>query len=324
MMSLPDFNEKKIIVFFSKNGDKILFKNDNIIIKDEENNTKCQYTCYKLFILLIVGPFNITSGIVERANRFGFSIIFMNYSFRVYGAINCKMEGNTLLREKQYSCENINEISSKIIQNKIYNQKETLKKIRSKDNEIKETIKKIEGYIQRLDENDFNLTEEIMGIEGTSAKIYFKQLYKDYDWQGRQPRVKRDEINLLLDIGYTLLFNFIESIVNIYGFDIYKGILHKEFYKRKSLICDLIEPFRPIIDYKIRKMYALSQINRDDFLKDNGRYSLQWKNNSKYMELFIEEIIDNKSIIFNYVQSFYRWYMKGANIEQYPFIKLEE
>ena len=262
MLSLPDFKEKRIILFFSKDGDRISFRNDNLIIKDCNNKTKCQYTCYKIFILFVVGPFEITSGIVERANKFGFSIVFMNYGFKVYATINSKMEGNTLLREKQYLNSNSNEIGKKIIINKIKNQKLVLSRIRKKDDELHKTIKILDGYISKLESNSSSKTEEIMGMEGMAAKQYFKQLYKVYNWNGRQPRVKRDEVNLLLDIGYTLLFNYIEGITNIYGFDIYKGILHKEFFKRKSLICDFIEPFRPIIDYRIRKMQSLSQINK--------------------------------------------------------------
>ena len=312
MLSLPDFKEKRIILFFSKDGDKISFKNDNIIIKDCNNKIKCQYTCYKLFILFVIGAFDITSGLVERANRFGFTIIFMNYGFKVYATINSRMEGNTLLREKQYLNENSNEIAKKIVINKIKNQCQILRKIRKKDNDMKKTIGILDGYVLKLQNDLFKETEEIMGVEGIAAKQYFKQLYKDFDWNGRQPRVKRDEINLLLEV-----------IANVYGFDIYKGILHKEFFKRKSLICDFIEPFRPIIDYKIRKMKSLGQIDINDFINENGRFRIEWKNNSKYMNLFIEEINQHKEIIFSYIQNFYRWYMKGANIEKYPEVLLE-
>lgn len=323
MMSLPDFKEKRVILFFAKDGDRISFKNDNLIIKDNKDKVKCQYTCYKIFILFVIGAFDITSGIVERANRFGFSIVFMNYNFKVYATINSKMEGNTLLREKQYLNDNSNEIAKKIIMNKINNQSSTLKKLRNKDIEMKKTIDLMDSYAMKIASKKSIKTDELMGIEGIAAKLYFKQLYQKIDWKGRQPRVKRDETNLLLDIGYTLLFNYIEAIANIYGFDIYKGILHKEFFKRKSLICDFIEPFRPIIDYKIRKMYALGQINTNDFVNENGRYRLEWKNNSKYMNLFIEEINQNKDSIFMYIQSFYRWYMKGADITKYPEVRLE-
>lgn len=323
MLTLPDFKEKKIIIAFSQKGDTISFKNDNIVIKDEDNKIKCQYTCYKIFLLLIVGGFSITSGLVERAKKFGFSIVFMNCNFKIYSSINYKMEGNTLLREKQYTNNKSNEISKNIIINKIKNQCETLKKIRNNNEDLKSTINLLNGYIIFLEKENLESTE-IMGIEGIAAKMYFKEMFKEVNWKGRQPRVKRDQINLLLDIGYTILFNYIEAIVNVYGFDIYKGSLHKEFFKRKSLICDLIEPFRPIIDYKIRKMYNLSQISKEDFIVEKDRYTLLWKSNSKYIDFFTEEILKYKECVFKFIQNYYRWFMKDADTEKFPFVDLEE
>lgn len=322
MLTRPDFCEKKVIIVLTKNGDKISFQNDNIIVKNGEGKTKLQYTCYKIFMILIVGPFNVTSGLVERANRFGFSIVFMSFGFKVYATINARMDGNTLLREKQYTCTNADDIAKKIIINKIVNQRETILKIRASSESRTETLELLKKYIKQL-ENAVNIAStELMGVEGMAAKIYFKEIFNMTNWQGRQPRVKRDEINLLLDIGYTLLFNYIEAIANIYGFDTYKGVLHKEFFKRKSLICDFIEPFRPVIDYKVRNMYSLGQVNINDFDNDNGRFSLKWEQNSKYMALFIEEIVKYNELIFNYIQSYYRWFMKGANPDKYPYTLL--
>ena len=106
---------------------------------------------------------------------------------------------------------------------------------------------------------------------------------------GRQPRVKRDKINLLLDIGYTILFNYLEGIMNIYGFDIYKGNLHREFYKRKSLICDIIEPFRPIVDYTIRKGYNLHQFDDYEYIISNGQYHLKWKDSENFTLIILKE-----------------------------------
>ena len=93
------------------------------------------------------------------------------------------------------------------------------------------------------------------------TKVYFRKL----KWERRMPRCKNDIPNLLLDIGYTYLFNFIESLLSIYGFDLYCGVHHTFFYQRKSLVCDLVEPFRCIIDQRIRKAYTLKQVNEDDF-----------------------------------------------------------
>lgn len=138
---------------------------------------------------------------------------------------------------------------------------------------------------------------------------------------GRQPRVKRDKINLLLDIGYTILFNYLEGIMNIYGFDIYKGNLHREFYKRKSLICDIIEPFRPIVDYTIRKGYNLHQFDDYEYIISNGQYHLKWKDSENFTLIILKEIIKYKSQIFIFIQQYYRWFMKEKEIEYFPKVE---
>lgn len=321
MLTEPDFLAKKVIIVFPKNGDRISFKNDNFIVTDEENKMKIQLSCYKIFAVFIVGGFTITTGIIEKSKKFGFSIVLFTYSFKVYETINFKMEGNTLLRKKQYNVLNPDEIGKHIIINKIENQRDMIKKIRDPQNS--DGILILDKNIEKLLINQYN-SYEIMGIEGIAAKTYFNRMFKEFNWQGRQPRLKRDKINLLLDIGYTILFNYLEALLNIYGFDIYKGNLHREFYKRKSLVCDIIEPFRPIVDYKIRKCINLGVFDKYVFYLDNHQYRLDWKYNSDYMSQILEEIITYRKCIFDYIQSYYRWVMKNKGIEEFPKVRLEK
>lgn len=315
MLTSPDFSAKKILFIFSQDGEKISFKNDNIIVLDKDNNIKVQLSCWLLFSVFIVGGMTITTGIIEKSKKFGFSIVFFNVSFKVYSSINYSLEGNTLLREKQYKTKISNKISKQLIINKIENQKEILKKIRSKS--LTEGINILNSYIDRLNKKDYS-NYEIMGIEGVASKVYFNRVFKDLPWNGRQPKLKKDAINLLLDIGYTILFNYIEAILNLYGFDIYKGNLHQEFYKRKSLVCDIIEPFRPIIDYKIKKMYNLKQIKKYDFKVYNNQYQLSWNDASDFVSIILKEIMEYKHTIFLFIQQYYRWFMKEQNINGFP------
>ncbi len=315
MLTKPDFIEKKVILIFAQNKEKISFKNDNILITTPDGKIKFQLSCYNLFALFIVGNITLTSGIISRSKKFGFSIILFTPGFKVYSTINFTLEGNFLLHEKQYTTTKSNEIAKQLIINKITNQKDFLKKLRNK--ELKDSIKKLDETIDKLAANNFD-NYEIMGLEGTSAKIYFNRMFKEFNWQGRQPRVKRDKINLLMDIGYTVLFNYIEAILNIYGFDIYKGNLHKEFYKRKSLVCDIIEPFRPIVDYKIRKMINLQQIKEYKFTIYKGQFQLNWSDSNNFVTLILEEILQYKSNIFDFIQQYYRWFMKNEDITKFP------
>lgn len=102
----------------------------------------------------------------------------------------------------------------------------------------------------------------VMGIEGNAAKVYFPRMFDNVNWNGRKPRIKNDYINVTLDIAYTMLFNIVDAMLQVYGFDTYYGVFHKCFYMRKSLVCDLMEPMRPIVDYAIRKAINLGQCKK--------------------------------------------------------------
>ena len=102
MMSTRDFEHKQIAFVFTTDGEKISFKNDNLIVTDKDGKVKHQSTCYRLFALFICGDFCLTSGVLERSKKFGFTIVFMTPNLRITSIMPAKAEGNVLLRKKQY------------------------------------------------------------------------------------------------------------------------------------------------------------------------------------------------------------------------------
>lgn len=320
-MSTRDFECKQIAFVFTSKGEKISFKNDNLLIQDEEGKVKHQSTCYRLFLLYICGDYCITSGLLDRATKFGFNIVLMTPNLRVTKIIPSKAEGNVLLRKKQYSLEGTS-IAAHVIANKVHNQNYLLKKKRNKTEEEKDTIKKLEQFEKDVLKENLAV-QEIMGIEGVSAKLYFQSLFKEHNWKARRPRAKQDITNCLMDIGYTILFNVINALLEMYGFDVYVGILHTQFFHRKSLVCDLEEPFRPIIDAALIKAMNLGQVSEKDFWKNNEQYILPWKNSAKYVEIFIRAIMEYKNEIFIYLQSYYRAFMRGKAASEFPVFEME-
>lgn len=317
MLSNPDFKFKKIIIVFLDKKEKIRNLNDNIIVEDKEGNIKTQTSCYRIFSLWIIGNFTITKAVILRALKFGYSIVLFSNSFRVQEIIAFPLEGNTLLKGKQYNNSRQLELSKWIISNKIENQFNVICKLRGKNNKnIKKSL--IEYSTQCLiAENETYL----LGVEGSAARIYFTKLFEEYKWKGRKPRIKHDINNCLLDIGYTILFSFIEAILMCYGFDTYVGFYHKLYYQRKSLVCDLVEPFRCIIDYKLKKMNGLNMINENDFIVFNNRYQLSYKSSSKYVGYFMKDLLKYKEDIFLYIQKFYRCFMQDKPIDSFPIFE---
>lgn len=144
MLNVNDFSKKQIIVLLANQGDKLSFSNDNIVVRDKDGKIKHQSTCYRLFMIFIVGNISITSGLIQRSKKFGFAICLMSTTFKVYEVLGSRMEGNTLLRKHQYAYSET-DIGRKIEQNKIINQTEVLKQIRNKSEYLKEGINLLEN-----------------------------------------------------------------------------------------------------------------------------------------------------------------------------------
>lgn len=315
MLTRKDFLFKKIIIVFLNHGEKMRFRNDNLIVEDKKGKIKHQSTCYRLFSVFIVGSFTITTGLLQRAKRFGFSIVLLTHSFRVYEVLSCQTKGNTILRRKQYQ-ENSSQYAQLFTYNKIDNQIRAIKKARQAGKLAEETINRL--ILHKTNLESVSDLKSILGLEGSAARIYFQQMFLEFNWSGRKPRVKHDINNCLLDIGYTILFSFMETLLDLYGFDLYVGYYHQTFYQRKSLVCDFVEPFRCIIDYQIRRLNRLGSIDPNDFITINNRYQIKYKFSSKYVGELLKSILKFKEEIFLYVQKFYRCYVNNKNIENYP------
>ena len=321
MLSYPDFKEKTIVVIFTNERHRFSFRNDNLIVTDADEKIILQTTCYRMLALWIVGHCTVTSGLLERSKKFAFPVYLLSVNFRCIGVWSTPVDGNFLLREKQYSYCGI-DIAKHIVRNKIQNQIILLKNIREKEKSLKCALELMEIYRNQI--SDLKRVQELLGIEGVSSRLFFSQWYRNKEWKGRRPRAKTDPINVLLDIGYTFLFYLVENMLNLYGFDIYKGTYHKFFYQRKSLVCDIVEPFRCIVDKQIKNAYNLNQIKKDDFEMRKNQCFLKYEKNREYTRWLLQAILEYKEDIFLYVQGYYRAFIREKAINEYPIFFINQ
>lgn len=316
MLSVGDFNAKQILVVVPKNKQRLAIKNDNILVIDEDGVIIHQSTCYRLFAVLVIGHISITDVLIARARKFGFAIAIFSETFRPIHVISAAGEGNVLLRRKQYAYIGLGGARS-LISNKIANQHALLNSVRDKSDFIKSACSMLKEDIGgALIQPDI---QSIMGVEGSASRVYFKSYFDNVEWTGRKPRIKHDMVNALLDIGYTVLFSFVECLLKIYGFDCYVGILHRQFYMRKSLVCDIEEPFRVIIDKQVKSGINLKQFKSDDFTVKNGKWCLNYDKSALYAGLFVNAVMKHKDSIFLYVRDFYRAVMREQMEVEFPF-----
>jgi CRISPR-associated protein Cas1 len=316
MLSFPDFEKKRIVVVFATEGQKFAIKNDNLVVKNSDDKIILQDTCYRVLSLWIIGNCSVTSVLLKKSKKHGFPIFHLGGNFRLIGVWNSATEGNFLLRYKQYQYSN-KEIAKRLVLNKITNQMELLKALRQKDEMTKLAIEQLSSYLVKIPTStDW---KEILGVEGIASKVFFSAYFSQTNWKGRQPRAKMNSMNVLMDIGYTFLFYWIENMLSLYGFDLYKGVYHQNFYQRKSLVCDIIEPFRCIIDNQLRKAYNLGQIKEDDFIVYRNQYQLKPEKSKEYTRWLLLAILDYKEPIYYYCRDYYRAFITEKPVENYPF-----
>jgi len=317
MITLPDFKQKKILTVIAEYGQKNLLqlRNDNIrFIRDEV--LVDQISLHLIFAVLIIGDMTITTSLIKKLSQNGISILFLNHNLSVKASAMTGVEGNYLLRKKQYLDANVLEISKNFVINKIRSQEKILK-LTGKQYEV-EVFKKTIQSIADLSSND-----ELLGNEGNISKIYFGILFSEIEWVRRAPQTKLDIPNLLLDIGYSYLFNYCDALLKVFGFDTYKGYYHQLFFQRKSLSCDVMEPMRPIIDYQLLKSYHLGQIKPKDFVFKNGRFEFKdgFKTSKLYSSIFLGIINERKNDIYKYILGFYRYVMDNKKYK-FPEFKV--
>lgn len=275
----------------------------------------------KILALFIIGNIRITTPLMEKCQKFGVSIVVMKASFRPVFFWANNAEANFLLHKRQYEFgkDDIS-VAKVIVANKIRNQKKALSDTRKKDSLTVQATSTLTACLETLD--DINDYDWLMGIEGAAAKAFFMAFYQDYDWHQRKPRTKCDALNATLDIGYTMLFNYIECFLRMFGFDLYVGVYHRMWFKRKSLVCDIMEPFRPIIDKVVRTAWNRKQFSEKDFVVQKGEYRLKYEKNGDYCRVFFDALIPYKSDVFKFVQSYYRCFMGRKSVQQYPMFEM--
>jgi len=97
-----------------------------------------------------------------------------------------------------------------------------------------------------------SVRNNIMGVEGTIARIYWQSLGgalpSKYIFQGRSRRPAKDIFNAAINYLYGMLYTVVEGGIFAAGLDPYLGIFHADEYTKPTLAFDLIEPFRPWVD----------------------------------------------------------------------------
>ncbi len=85
--------------------------------------------------------------------------------------------------------------------------------------------------------------------EGHAAKVYFNALFgMDFT------RTSDNSINAALNYGYSLLLSSVSREISLNGYITQLGIFHDNMFNQFNLASDLMEPFRPVVDFCVKSL----------------------------------------------------------------------
>lgn len=123
-------------------------------------------------------------------------------------------------------------IWSEIIAEKIRKQTEFLEELGKNEESV--LLKK---YIEELELGD------VTNREGHAAKVYFNALFgKEFT------RSQECVTNAALNYGYSIILSYFNREITSHGYVTQLGLFHSNMFNHFNFSCDLMEPFRVIVD----------------------------------------------------------------------------
>ncbi len=226
--------------------------------------------------LVLMGNIMLSPPVMDVLIKNRVDTVFLTQKGRFRGRLMTSYTKNVTLRQAQYTklkeAEFVRQVASTIVAGKLQNMYLLLLRYnrRLRDEGIGSAAASIRALRERLEEA--NSLEVIRGIEGAASRNYFGVFGRlltaeGMEFRGRNRRPPLDPVNALLSFGYTMLANLLENQINVVGLDPYLGALHETEYGRPSLVCDLMEEYRPVFtDTLVITLVNRKVIGREDFV----------------------------------------------------------
>lgn len=230
--------------------------------------------------IVTFGYMGASPGLMKLCMDNNVSLVFMSPQGRFIGRIQGATHGNVLLRKKQYSLSEDDNVALHLaklfITGKVFNTRSILQRFirdNGADEEVEYVIKQLEWRKKCVMQAE---TMDILrGEEGRAANSYFDVFdhlilnqKADFPFNGRSRRPPKDEVNAMLSFVYTLIANDVAAALESVGLDPYVGFMHTLRPGRTSLALDMMEELRAYLgDRLVLSMINRKQVTKKDFIR---------------------------------------------------------
>lgn len=237
---------------------KLDYKMDYLVVRTQESIRRVHLS--EISVLLIESTaVSLTAYLLCELAKWKIDVVFCDEKRFPYGML-LPLHGSydTSLRYKAqagWDAETKGRIWAEIIRCKIRGQIAVLPKDRETERRL------LFSYLHQVQPGDAT------NREGHAAKVYFNALF------GMSfTRTQECAVNAALNYGYSVLLSTVAREIAACGYCSQIGVFHDNRFNAFNLACDLMEPFRPLIDRTVRDLEFA------DFGKEQKRELIQTLN----------------------------------------------
>lgn len=291
----------------SKRGGRV------VLLEDGEETASARLI--DLSHLSIFGNVTVGSALLRACFDSGTPVLWFTAGGWFSGHAQGMPPGNVELRMRQHRAAAIGapELAAAFVAGKIRNARTLIR--RHGGATAKHTTDQL-AQLARAAEQERSINS-LLGVEGTAARLYFKQLGElfrtgpgldGFDFNQRNRRPPLDPVNALLSFVYALLIKDVTAALIAAGLDPYVGVFHRPRFGRPGLALDLAEEFRPLIgDSTVLTAVNNREVEPSDFVRRAGAVSLTEPGRKKVIRTYERRMTtDLRHPLFKYRASYRR------------------
>ncbi|MDD3051481.1 MAG: CRISPR-associated endonuclease Cas1, partial [Candidatus Cloacimonetes bacterium] len=170
-----------------------------------------------------------------------------------------------------------------------------------------------DARISALADDVFKADNEdtIRGKEGYAAKLYFehfRKLVEPFPFESRSYHPPEGPVNVMLSLGYSLIYRRFAESLRFHGIDSFQGIFHQGRGTHEALASDLLECYRFLIDRIVLSLIHKKQIQLENFNSiPNSSYLKMDSSGFRIFIRYFEKTMKSEVKIKNRFLSYEEW-----------------
>jgi CRISPR-associated protein Cas1 len=288
-------------LFINTFGTSLRRKGDRFCIRKKGQDGPVEVAAQKVQSIVIATGVHLSSNAIHLATEHNIDIVFLDKSGHPSARVwQTKMGSTAEIRRRQLEASETDEAMRYVKEwttSKINNQLEFLRELKQRRpgsddvfasplNTLQECVQKVASCSGTVDQ----VRGTLMGLEGAAGRAYFTCLGKlmpaEYRFTGRSRRPAVDPFNAMLNYSYGVLYSRVERALILAGLDPFVGFLHTDNYNKRSLVFDMIEPFRILGERTTVMLFTGRRAKKEYFREVPGGIELSPDGRPVLMESF--------------------------------------